>query len=293
MQAGRLRNQTTLLLPPLCHSSTTHPPACPSPPASVWEMFYCEDPYDGLMDGQICLGVSGARPRGLGCRRPASAAAAECACAHETAGACSCADPPSPTLSTLPATPLPPTTHPPTTIRRHPAPRVPAGLPRAVPAPGGAVLAPGPRVSALPAVGGAQCCPCSRCLLVLRCPAASSSPHALRTSRSQHAPLLPPSPPRPHPTGRAPPLSRWTPSWCASSWTLGASPTGSAASRAWRPARRRGLAAPSRAPAPRPRAAPACRPRGPAAPCAAGACTQLISPTERRHVERCRALCST
>jgi serine/threonine protein kinase len=27
--------------------------------AAVWEMFYCRDPYEGLMDGQICVGVSG------------------------------------------------------------------------------------------------------------------------------------------------------------------------------------------------------------------------------------------
>jgi len=26
---------------------------------SVWEMFYCRDPYDGLLDGQICVGVTG------------------------------------------------------------------------------------------------------------------------------------------------------------------------------------------------------------------------------------------
>ena len=33
-------------------------PACPCLGA-VWEMFYCRDPYEGLMDGQICVGVSG------------------------------------------------------------------------------------------------------------------------------------------------------------------------------------------------------------------------------------------
>lgn len=26
---------------------------------AVWEMFYCRDPYDGLLEGQICVGVTG------------------------------------------------------------------------------------------------------------------------------------------------------------------------------------------------------------------------------------------
>lgn len=26
--------------------------------AAVWEMFYCESAYEGLMEAQICLGVS-------------------------------------------------------------------------------------------------------------------------------------------------------------------------------------------------------------------------------------------
>lgn len=30
----------------------------PSLPA-VWEMFYCRDPYEGLLEGQICVGVTG------------------------------------------------------------------------------------------------------------------------------------------------------------------------------------------------------------------------------------------
>ncbi len=26
---------------------------------AVWEMFYCREPYDGLLEGQICVGVTG------------------------------------------------------------------------------------------------------------------------------------------------------------------------------------------------------------------------------------------
>ncbi len=29
---------------------------------AVWEMFYCTEPYENLIDGQICLGVSGMVP---------------------------------------------------------------------------------------------------------------------------------------------------------------------------------------------------------------------------------------
>ena len=45
------------------------PPSPPPPPLlhTVWEMFYCSDPYEGLLDGQICVGVTGGRAGGCRC----------------------------------------------------------------------------------------------------------------------------------------------------------------------------------------------------------------------------------
>lgn len=59
--AGLLPPSLPLLLHCCHHLITRMKPmhlACPLCVSAVWEMFYCKDVYDNLLDGQICVGVS-------------------------------------------------------------------------------------------------------------------------------------------------------------------------------------------------------------------------------------------